>query len=164
MCSIVLVKAGSHGRIPRQYRITDSGYQYVKMEHPTRITPALIATKERICLDFNMGTCTIGGLSKNHTDGAVRHMHYCMYCMATDNIKIDNHGAAWCQKKHRHASLVAASTHTTQQAPPQFPPPYQHPKHLALRQNGPIYQQYTQPVATNTAQQPATAQSFPKNR
>ena len=85
------------------------------------------ATRESICMDFNAGHCSTGGFKRHHTEGTVRLVHWCSYCLAADGIRSDNHGTSSCRKKQRNAVILAAS-----QAPQQFQPSiYQHPNHQA---------------------------------
>ena len=89
------------------------------------------ATKESICMDFNAGHCPAGAHKKHHTEGMVRLMHWCSYCMAVDGFRADNHGLSTCRKKQRNAIILAAN-----QAPQQLHTSvYQHPNHLNRHKN-----------------------------
>ena len=64
-----------------------------------------------------MGHCLVGGMKRHHTDGPVKCMHYCMYCLAVDNFKADTHSAATCRCKRSAATMTPTQP---QHAPPHF--------------------------------------------
>ena len=83
------------------------------------------ATREVVCQDFNARSCSHGAVRRHHTEGQVRFMHYCSYCLASANIKSDNHPLSDCKRKERHAAAHTSAAYTGPPQPTQ--PVYQHP-------------------------------------
>ena len=80
------------------------------------------AVREVVCQDFNSRSCQYGGLRKHHTEGNLRLIHICSYCMASSNQRCDSHSLPECDRKRRHTAGNSYRPPQAHQAPL-----YQHP-------------------------------------
>ena len=140
----------------QNYRMRNTVRGHTAGAHQLVDSPDAQHTKEVPCPEFNLGTCTVGGLRKHHNIGAIRLAHLCSYCLALDGTRADTHGTVSCRKKQRHAAIIAGSA--ANQHGQQYPQHYQHPNATFGGRGRPYSQFQPQPA------QPAPAPSMaPKN-